>query len=112
MTREEFRAAIYATFGPRLEHVTPESMREFICKCYAQLAAPEHAEQGPTEVHTNGASSYEEIVIDFFRRMLECPADQAAMLLWLFAGEIYFADLGERYSERFKDLVPPESLGR
>jgi len=99
---------VYAAFGPRLEHVTPELMRDFIARMYLQLSPPERTAQGAVVIPVDGAGSYEEIVINFFGRMLEIPPDQALILLWLFAGEIYFADLGERYSERFQDLAPPE----
>lgn len=108
MTLDEFRAAVYAAFGPRLEHVTPELMRDFIARMYLQLSPSEGAEKGAVVIPADGATSYEEIVINFFDRALQLPPDQALILLWLFAGEIYFADLGEQYSERFKDLAPPE----
>jgi len=112
VTLDEFRTAVYAAFGSQLEHVTPELMRDFIARMYAQLSPPERTEKGAVVIppDTIGAASYEEIVITFFARMLELPPDQALILLWLFAGEIYFSDLGEQYSERFKDLAPPEKI--
>lgn len=108
MTLDEFRAAVYAAFGSKLEHVTPELMRTFIARMYQQLSPPERTEQGAVIIPADGASSYEEIVINFFAHALEQPPDQALILMWLFAGEMYFSELGEEYSERFKDLAPPE----
>jgi len=108
LTLDEFRAAVHAAFGSRLEHVTPELMRDFIARMYLQLSPPDRPEKDAVVISTDGATSYEEIVITFFGRMLELPPEQALILLWLFAGEMYFAELGEEYSERFKDLASPE----
>jgi len=108
VTLDEFKAAVHAAFGSRLEHVTPELMRDFIARMYLQFSPPERGENNTVVIPPDGASSYEEIVITFFGRMLELPPDQALILLWLFAGEMYFAELGEEYSERFKDLASPE----
>ena len=110
VTLDEFRAAVHAAFGPKLEHVTPELMRDFIARMYLQLSPPERTEKGAVIIppDTIGATSYQEIVINFFAHALELPPDQALILLWLFAGEMYFSELGEEYSERFKDLAPPE----
>jgi len=108
LTLDEFRAAVHAAFGPNLEHVTPELMRDFIARMYARLSPPERTDKGAVIIPNDGATSYEEIVIHFFSHTLELPPDQALILLWLFAGEMYFSELGEEYSERFKDLAPPE----
>ena len=106
MDLAEFRDTVYATFGSRLERATPELMLDFICRAYAQLSPPTK-NGGTLVIPTAGADSYEQIVHDFLARMLDSPPEQAVILLWLFAGEMYFTDLGEQYRERFKDLVPP-----
>ncbi len=109
MTLADFRELVHATFGPHLEHATPELMRDFISRVYAQLAPPDRTPDGAPSMAA-GPMTYEQIVITFFARMLDAPPDQAVILLWLFAGEMYFTQLGEQYNEQFGELLAPKTF--
>lgn len=110
MTLAEFRELVHTTFGPRLEHATPELMRDFICQTYARLSPPGQDGDGAVTLPADGPVSYEQIVITFFNRMLDAPPEQAVILLWLFASEVYFNHLGEQYAEQFNELLAPHKF--
>jgi len=97
----EFRELVRKEFGPRLERATPASVREFLDRMQTRLHE-ESGEGSPYVLDEDGqARSYEEIVSEFFSRALDYPADQAVVILWLFAFEQHFAMLEEDYARRF-----------
>lgn len=50
------------------------------------------------------ATSYEEIIKDFFSRILDEPTDEALMALWSLALDLSFAAVEYQYAERFSSL--------
>ena len=103
MNLEQFRQQVVAEFGDSLEHATPELMRQFISRTYAQLH-PRALHDQPLEIRNDPASSYEQVVAEFLARILAAPSEQALILLWLFTAEIYFGGLGDRYAQDFAEL--------
>jgi hypothetical protein len=104
LTLDEFRELVRKEFGPQLERATPASVREFLDRLQVRL----HRESGEGPPYTldadDRARSFEEIVADFFSRVLDYPPDQAVIMLWLLAFEQHFATLEEDYSRRSLSL--------
>jgi hypothetical protein len=105
LTVAEFRELVRGEFGPRLERATPASVREFLDGLQVRL----HKEsgEGPPYVldQEDTAGSYEEIVAEFFSRILDYDSpEQAFILLWLLAFEQHFSMLEEDYSQRYLTL--------
>lgn len=55
------------------------------------------------------AITYEEIVKDFFSRVLDAPLEDAVILLWTIALELSFAAIEFQYSEVFESLLSGSS---
>ena len=102
MNRIKLRDRIRAEFGPHLERVTPAGAREFLEKLYREMYSAAQAD-GPIEV-SGSARSYEQIMSEFFSSMLDVPAEDAAVMLWLWAFEQHFTAMEQEYSERFKTI--------
>lgn len=104
MNLEQFREEVYRQFGPRLERATPANVQEFLVHMQARLSGNDRGQ--PVEIHET-AHSYDEIVSEFFARVLEVGPDrmeQALMQLWLLGFELHFARLEEQYSDKFAPL--------
>ena len=100
----QFRRAVYAEFGSQLEHATPELMQNFICRSYAELSPPPtHAE--PLILPDDRAASYAQLVGQFMGHCLDAPDDRALILLWLFAAEMFYGNLGDQYTQEFSALL-------
>jgi hypothetical protein len=97
----EFKRRVYAEFGPNLEHVTPANVREFLDRAHVELAA---VESGARFVIDEPATSYEEILRDFFSRVLDMPHETAIVALWMLALELSFAGVRDVWAERFEPL--------
>ena len=97
---EEFKKAIYAEFGKHLEHATPGNVREFLDHRIGAL--------GPQLkgriVLEEKAASFEEVLKDFFVRVLELPREDAIVMLWLLAFDFAFSAIELQQAERFKSL--------
>lgn len=50
------------------------------------------------------ATSYEEIIKDFFSKILEAPTEEAIVVLWSLALDLSFAAIEYQYAERFSSL--------
>lgn len=104
LTIDEFRELVRAELGPHLERATPASVREFLDKLQLRM----HEESGEGSPYTldgdEGPLSYEEIVIQFFSRVLDYRPEQAFIMLWLLAFEQHFGILEEDYSRRSLSL--------
>lgn len=101
----EFRKLLLDEFGQKLEHATPANVRDFLDRMQLNVLGP----------HTKGcvllnerASSYEEIIKDFFARVLELPRDEAVMLLWLLAFDLAFSAIELQHADKFKSLFRDE----
>jgi hypothetical protein len=102
MNRAKLREKVRAEFGPNLERVTPAGAREFLERLYRELHL--EALKGGIMELDDTAGSYEQIMAEFFSRTLDMPPEDAAVALWLWAFENYFASIGEEYNERFLSI--------
>ncbi len=98
---ERFRARVFQTFGADLEKATPANVRDFM-ECYQ-----EEELSGSTK-HlfelNESKTTYEEILKDFFARVLERPSEDALILLWLMSFEMSFYAIEQQLSERLQSL--------
>lgn len=102
MRLSEFKRLVEAEFGPNLENATPANVREFLDRlqqeAYASRSTPRYL------LVKEQAQSFEEVVKDFFARVLELPEQQAAILLWTVALELAFAAIEHQYAEQLDPL--------
>src|SRR5438270_700866 len=101
MRIEEFRAAIKREFGDNLEHATPANVREFLDRMnedvfQGKLSAP--------IVLNEPKTTYEEILKDFFARVLDFPKDEAMIMLWTMSFDLSFSALEHHLADRFETL--------
>jgi hypothetical protein len=98
---ERFRALVQKQFGQNLEKATPANVREFMLLCQQSLlgaSSPERLELNESK------TTYEEILKDFFVRVLEKPTEEALITLWLMAFELSFYQIEQHTSERLQAL--------
>jgi hypothetical protein len=55
-------------------------------------------------VLNESATSYEEVIKDFFNRILDAPSEEAIVTLWALALDLSFAAIEYQYAERFATL--------
>jgi hypothetical protein len=97
----EFKREIKREFGANLEHATPANVREFLDR----HAEARFARRLPQVIEINEPkTSYEDILRDFFVRVLDMPSDEAMILLWTMAFELSFYNLESHLSERLGRL--------
>lgn len=102
MTLAEFRRLVQKEFGGDFRRMTPANVRQFLDRVQPQV---EGRDGSPTTVHLNETeSSYEGILRDFFRQVLDMPPDQAVIRLWLYGLEMAIASVSEIEEERLKVL--------
>ena len=104
MNLAQFREELRAEFGQKLEHATPEHMRQFLSRMYARLGGGEREEGLPFIIPTESAKNYEQVIAEFLSRVLDYPPDLAVITLWLFACEMFYTHLEDEYSEQFREL--------
>lgn len=103
MKLEEFREEVKREFGDHLQRATPANVQDFLVRMQSQLYRDAGKGEHGFELNES-ASDYNEIVTQFFARVLEATPeqlDEALMMLWLVAFELHFARLEEEYSDRF-----------
>jgi hypothetical protein len=100
LTIAELRDLIRREFGEHLERATPATVRDFLDRL--QLQMHEESGEGPPYVieGEERARSYEEIVSEFFSRVLDYTPEKAVVLLWLLAFEQHFSMVEEDYVDR------------
>ena len=100
LTVAELREMVRKEFGQRLERATPATVRDFLDRI--QLEIHEESGEGSPYVieEERTASSYEEIIADFFSRVLDYPPEKAVILLWLLSFEQHFTTIEEDYVQR------------
>lgn len=102
MDLQTFKELVYKEFGDHLEHATPANVREFLDR----LQMDEVAKRLPGErfeINESG-TTYEEIIKDFFARVLDMPRDDAIILLWTLAIDLAFAAVEHQYAEYFASV--------
>lgn len=101
MKSNEFRRLIRKEFGKNLEHATPANVREFLDRVQEDVFLGQLRK--PIELHEE-KTTYEEILRDFFARVLDFPADEALVMLWTMAFDLSFTTLELHLSERLDHL--------
>ena len=99
---EQFRAAVKREFGRNLEKATPANVREFMDRFQEDLFA-DTPPRARIELHET-KTTYEEILKDFFARVLERPSDEALIMLWTLAFEMSFFTIEQHAAERLQSL--------
>lgn len=97
----EFKKTITKEFGSGLENATPRNVREFLDRMQFGALGPHMKGRIVLE---ESASSYEEVLKDFFFRVLDLPKDEALTLLWLLAFDFAFSAIELQHNDRFKSL--------
>jgi hypothetical protein len=98
---EEFRNLVRSEFGQGLKNATPANVREFLDRMQQAVFQNRLAER---IVIDEPATSYEEVIKDFFTRILEAPLEEAIVALWALALDLSFAAVESQYAERFASL--------
>ena len=101
MDVKEFREIISKQFGGNLENATPGNTPEFLDDMQVKVLGPHLKGRFLLE---EGASSYEEIMKDFFTSVLELPKDEALVMLWLLAFDLVFSQIESHQAEKLKSL--------
>ena len=98
---KKFREAVQREFGRNLEKATPANVREFMDSYQEgvfQAAPLMRLELNETK------TTYEEILKDFFMRVLERPSEEALIMLWLMALEMSFFTIEQHVSDRLQSF--------
>lgn len=98
---EQFRAAVRQEFGRNLEKATPANVREFMDRYQNDIF--DGTVRGRL-VLNEPKTTYEEILKDFFIRVLERPTEDALILLWSLAFEMSFYAIEQHAGDRFHSL--------
>ena len=109
MTLEDFRKRVRATFGAQMQHATPANVREFL-----DTLARDHwreekqalsvTAQGRYVLPDERATSYEEVLRQFFSDVLDAPRDDALIQVWTLALELAYAGLEEQDARQIGGL--------
>lgn len=84
-----------------MERATPASIRDFMVRMQSEIG---RTRRGRLIINHDPAHDFNDVVSDFFSRVLDLPLEQAVILLWLLAVELHYARVEEEYSERFSSL--------
>ncbi len=101
MKIEEFRRAIKREFGNNLENATPANVRDFLDRMHQDVF---HGTLRAPIVINEPKTTYEEILKDFFARVLDFPKDEALVMLWTMAFDLSFSALEHHLADRFESL--------
>jgi hypothetical protein len=102
MTLEDFRALVRSNFGSELQNMTPANVREFLDDFQR-----ERRRRGDRFHLDEVQTSYEGILRDFFRSVLELPPEEAVIPLWTLALDLAYADLREVIADEVAGLFGP-----
>lgn len=105
---EEFRFKVQREFGRNLEKATPANVRHFMDTYQDELF--DSSPRGRIELNET-KTTYEEILKDFFTRVLERPSDEALIMLWLMAFEMSFFTIEQHLSDRLQSFFGDFSEG-
>ena len=105
MRVEEFRRTIKREFGEHLENATPANVRDFLDRMQEDVF------QGNLRrriLLNEPKTTYEEILKDFFARVLDFPKDDALIMLWTMAFDVSFSALEHHLADRLEPLFREE----
>lgn len=101
MNLQEFRRLVTKEFGDDLGHATPANVRDFLDRLQVDVLGSDLKGRIVLEEH---ASSYEEVLKDFFIKVLELPKDEALIMLWVLAFDFAFSAIELQQADKFKSL--------
>ncbi len=101
MKLNEFKRVVTSEFGDGLKHATPANVREFLDRMQQEVFQNRITDR---IVLDEPANTYEEVIKDFFTRILDAPRDEAVVALWTLALDLSFAAIEYQYAERFANL--------
>ena len=102
MTLQEFRKLVRTEFGGDLGNMTPANVREFLDRVQPTVETPYG---GAHRIKLNEPEqTYEGIVRDFLKQVLEMPTDQAVIRLWLYCLELTISSVSDVEAEKFRQL--------
>lgn len=101
MRLEEFKLLVNKEFGNGLKHATPANVREFLDNLEYEKSLNSVA--GRIEIN-EPCNTYEEVIKDFFYRVLDRPEEEAIMALWTLAIDLAFATIESQYNDRFDSM--------
>ena len=102
---DQFRQAVQQEFGQNLEKATPANVRDFLDKFQDDMFQETMREATRARIELNESkTTYEEILKDFFARVLERPSDEALIMLWTLAFEMCFFTIEQHAAERLQSL--------
>lgn len=105
---DKFRAAVHRQFGRNLEKATPANVREFMVSYQEDLF--QGAYSGAKRIELNETkTTYEEILKDFFVKVLDRPDDDALITLWTLAFELSFYNIEQHTADRLQSLFSESS---
>jgi len=97
----QFKKLVEEEFGAGLSHATPANVREFLDRMQLEVFKSRIVDR---IVVDGPGGSYEEVIKDFFARILDAPPEEAIIALWSLALDLSFAAIEYQYAERFSDL--------
>jgi hypothetical protein len=103
MKLEEFKRRVRAEFGDSLEHVTPANVPEFVQKMEVELSGRRPGSRIEIDEPCN---TYEEVIRDFFVRVLDLPAEDAVIRLWLLSIDLTFTGIESHYADQLSRIFP------
>jgi len=98
----EFRQEVLSEFGPRLDRMTPENVRDFLSRVYAR---ERRGEPGGRYSISEPSGTPESIMRDFLGRTLEAPAEEAVVHLWVLVLEMLMTSFWELDEARLVRLL-------
>ena len=98
---KELRRLVIKEFGSGLEHATTANVRDFLDRMQLNVVGPGVKGRIILDEH---AVSYEEIIKEFFVRVLELPKDEAILMLWLLAFDLTFSSIELQHEEKLMSL--------
>lgn len=101
MKLQQFRKLVKSEFGSGLAHATPANVRDFLDRMQVEVLQGRLTDR---IIVDESATSYEEIIKDFFSKILEAPTEEAIVVLWSLALDLSFAAIEYQYAERFSSL--------
>lgn len=98
---QDFKKLVVKEFGSNLEHATPANVRDFLD--HMQFDMIGSGVKGRI-VLEESATTFEEVLRDFFAKVLDLPRDDAIIMLWLLAFDFAFSAIEIQQSDAFNAL--------
>ncbi len=100
---DSFRQAVRKQFGRNLEKATPANVREFMDRYQEDMF--QSSFNGNKRIELNETkTTYEEILKDFFVKVLDQPSDEALIMLWTLAFDLSFFNIEQHAAQRLHVL--------